>query len=80
MTANSWLIPILIPVYLLPSIIAVARRHVYSARICLVNTLPGWTIYAWVVALVWASTAIPPETKRNSGFRSRFVSYFLPFR
>lgn len=77
---NSWLILILVPVYLLPSIIAVVRRHVYSVRICLVNILLGWTIYAWVVALVWSTTSVPQETTRDGGFRSRFVSYFRPFR
>ena len=80
MAADSLFFYILIPIYLMPSIIAIVRLHQYSVKICLVNIFLGWTIYAWVIALVWSTTTIPRWTVRRPGFRSRFVSYFGPFR
>ena len=44
--------------YFLPTIIAVNRRHHQRTPIVLVNTLLGWTVIGWFVALIWAVSAI----------------------
>jgi hypothetical protein len=40
--------------FLLPTIIAVARHHRNRLAIFLINLLLGWTGVGWLVALVWA--------------------------
>jgi hypothetical protein len=45
-------------VYFIPTIIAVIRKHPNIAAIMAVNLLLGWICVGWVVALVWALTAI----------------------
>jgi Superinfection immunity protein len=44
--------------YVLPSVIAVCRKHHNAAAIIAVNILLGLTGIGWVVALVWALTAV----------------------
>lgn len=44
--------------YLLPSIIAAARKHHQTLAILLLNIFLGWTFIGWVAALVWAATAV----------------------
>jgi len=41
-------------VYLIPSIIAIARNKVNWPAILVLNLFLGWTIVGWVVALVWS--------------------------
>ena len=41
-------------VYLLPGLIAKARRHVHAERIFLACALFGWLIFPWLSALVYA--------------------------
>lgn len=43
-------------VYLIPSIIAGARKHKNTTAILAVNLLFGWTILGWGAALVWSLT------------------------
>lgn len=43
--------------YLLPWVISKIRRHHDSLAIFWLNTLLGWTLLGWVVALIWALTA-----------------------
>ena len=45
-------------VYLIPGWVAVIRRHHQSAAIMVLTLLLGWTGIGWVVALVWACTAV----------------------
>ena len=45
-----------IALYLLPTIVAVARGKKNILGIVLVNILLGWTLVGWIVALVWACT------------------------
>ena len=40
--------------YFLPFIIALARKHVDSTAIFVLNLFLGWTFFGWVVALVWS--------------------------
>lgn len=42
-------------VYFIPSI--VARDKVHFGRIAAFNLLVGWTIFGWLVALIWALRA-----------------------
>ena len=42
--------------YLLPSLVARARRHRNVNAITVLNLFLGWTVLGWLVALIWAST------------------------
>ena len=42
--------------YLLPTIIVLARRKRNVLGPILVNVLLGWTFVGWIVALIWALT------------------------
>ena len=44
--------------YFLPAIIASSRSHPNSTAITLLNLFLGWTALGWIVALIWANTAI----------------------
>lgn len=48
---------VLIPLYLLPSIIVIVRRHPQRIAIIALNVLLGWSLLGWVGALVWALAA-----------------------
>lgn len=52
---------VLVVVHFLPSIIAFRRGHHNRIAILVLNILLGWTFIGWVVALVWACTAIRPQ-------------------
>jgi Superinfection immunity protein len=47
---------LLLAIYLVPTTIAVNRKHNNVAAIAVLNILLGWTFLGWVVALVWATT------------------------
>ncbi|MDR2455098.1 MAG: superinfection immunity protein [Deltaproteobacteria bacterium] len=40
--------------YVLPSIIALARRHQRAAPIILLDIALGWTLLGWLWALLWS--------------------------
>jgi T4 superinfection immunity protein len=44
--------------YFLPGIIAFRRHHHNAVAILVFNLLLGWTFLGWVIALVWALTAV----------------------
>jgi hypothetical protein len=44
--------------YLTPSVIAFGRHHPQRFAILMLNIFAGWTIIAWMAAIVWAFTAI----------------------
>jgi uncharacterized membrane protein HdeD (DUF308 family) len=46
----------LVALYFLPAIVAKSRNHNNTAAIFILNIFAGWTIIAWVFALVWAFT------------------------
>jgi hypothetical protein len=43
--------------YLLPSVIAAARKHHQATAIFILNLFLGWTFLGWVCSLVWSATA-----------------------
>lgn len=43
--------------YLLPAIVALARRHRNKGAIVALNFLLGWTFFGWVGAFVWSLTS-----------------------
>jgi Superinfection immunity protein len=46
--------------YFVPAFIAGGRKHHQTFAIFMLNLLLGWTLLGWVVALVWACTAVRP--------------------
>ncbi len=44
-------------VYLLPSLIAVVRKHHQTGAVIAVNLFLGWTLIGWVIALAMALSA-----------------------
>ena len=54
--ASEWLVIIfiLLPLYFLPTIIAMTRKSPNSTAIFLLNFFLGWTFVGWICALIWA--------------------------
>jgi hypothetical protein len=44
--------------YFIPSIVAKGRHHRQSLAVFILNLFLGWTCLGWVIALVWACTAV----------------------
>jgi len=47
-------ISLTIMIYLIPTIIALDKRHIDTLAIFILNLLLGWTFVGWVIAMVWA--------------------------
>lgn len=41
-------------VYLIPSGIAISKKHNKTFMICFINILAGWTIIGWVTSFIWS--------------------------
>jgi Superinfection immunity protein len=54
---------IVVGLYFLPAIVAAIRHHPNQNAIFIQNLLLGWTILGWIVALVWANTAVAPHDR-----------------
>lgn len=54
---------LLLTLYLIPTGIALIRRHNNFIPILLVNLIFGFTILGWVVALIWAFTSNVKEKR-----------------
>ncbi len=54
-------------IYLLPGLIAYARQHHQAGAITVLSLVLGWTVIGWLVALVWASTAVKNDTQSVRG-------------
>jgi hypothetical protein len=50
------ILPIIVSLYLLPTIIAAIRRHKNQAPIAIINIIFGWTFLGWIIALIWSAT------------------------
>jgi hypothetical protein len=49
--------------YVVPGIIARARKHPRAMTIAALNLFAGWTLVGWIVALVWALMPKPVVDK-----------------
>ncbi|MBI1179134.1 MAG: superinfection immunity protein [Alphaproteobacteria bacterium] len=49
---------LLLIAYFFPAMVAVARSHHNQLAIFMLDLFLGWTVLGWVVALVWACTAV----------------------
>lgn len=49
--------------YVIPSIIAIRRKHHSVGAIIAVNLLLGWSLIGWVIALVWSLTDPSPTVR-----------------
>jgi Superinfection immunity protein/Short C-terminal domain len=49
----------LLCLYFLPSIVALARRKSNTGSIIVLNFFLGWTFIGWIVSLIWALSADP---------------------
>lgn len=47
-------------IYFIPTLVAFSRSHHNSMAINMLNLFLGWTFLGWVIALVWAFTAVRP--------------------
>ena len=50
-------------IYLVPTAVAVSRKHHNTVAIGVLNLLLGWSIVGWVVALVWAVSRSEPASR-----------------
>ena len=48
------LIPLLVAIYLLPTIIASVKEHPYKWLVFWINLFLGFTGIAWIILLIWA--------------------------
>jgi hypothetical protein len=63
---SAAIIFLLIVSYMLPGIVACARRHRNRLAIGMLNLLLGWTLLGWIGALVWACTADVEVRQRSA--------------
>jgi hypothetical protein len=60
------LLAAILAVYFIPSLVARNRNHPSALAIFVLNLLLGWSLIAWVVALVWAFSGPPGQVPRQS--------------
>ena len=47
----------LLPIYFLPTIIAVNRKKTNTSTIILLNLFLGWTVIGWVITFIWSCSS-----------------------
>jgi len=52
---------LILSLYLLPTLVALAREHINVMAIFILNLFLGWTFLGWIAAFVWCFTV---QTKR----------------
>lgn len=53
--------------YFLPTLVAICRNHHNTMAIFVMNLLLGWFFgLGWVIALIWACTAVDPRLARRA--------------
>lgn len=55
---------ILLTLYMLPTIVALARGHHQGPVICIINLFAGWTLIGWLIAICWSVSHIPNKATR----------------
>ena len=60
------LVIIALSLYLLPTIIATARKHSNAMSIFILNLFLGWTFLGWIIALIWSFAADTKEAVINA--------------
>jgi len=58
-------------IYNIPSMIAFSRRHPEILRIMTLNIVLGWTVIAYVAALVWSVMPISPKNPGDEHDKAR---------
>jgi hypothetical protein len=53
-------------IYFLPFIVAIARKHLDSTAIFVLNLFLGWTFIGWVIALIWAVKKFEVKIKNSA--------------
>lgn len=48
------LVLVIVGIYLLPSLVAIARNHSSKGSIIVCNVFLGWSLLGWVLPLAWA--------------------------
>ncbi|MCR9267699.1 MAG: superinfection immunity protein, partial [Alphaproteobacteria bacterium] len=56
-----FILPVLVMSYLLPTFLALGRRHKALPAIFALNLFLGWSLLGWVAALVWSLTNPKPS-------------------
>lgn len=49
-----WAAIIILPIYFIPTVIAMVRKHDNRLAIIVLNVVAGWTFVGYVAALVWS--------------------------
>lgn len=55
-----------ISLYFLPYLTANKKNHLQTRAIYILNIVAGWTILAWILALIWANTESKAQTALQS--------------
>jgi Superinfection immunity protein len=58
---------LIVALYFLPSIVASSRKHHQTGAIIVLNLLLGWTVLGWILAMVWAATAVKTQPAQPLG-------------
>lgn len=59
--AVIWVLPFLVMTYMMPTFLAVGRKHKALPAIFALNLFLGWSLLGWVAALVWSLTNPNPS-------------------
>lgn len=67
MSDSTFLVICALVLYFFPGLVAKVRGHQNYDAILLLNLLLGWTLLGWVVAMVWAVTAVHKAPSGSGG-------------
>ncbi|WP_443747222.1 superinfection immunity protein [Asticcacaulis solisilvae] len=59
--------PILLAMYFVPSIVALARRHRSTGLVIVLNLLLGWSGIGWIGTLIWAIVGQTKSARQYNG-------------
>ncbi|MBI3453824.1 MAG: superinfection immunity protein [Rhodospirillales bacterium] len=61
----AFLLALLAVIYFVPTVVAAGRAHHQTLAIFMLNLFLGWTFLGWVLALVWACTAVRAKNRAD---------------